>query len=160
MQYEKEVRRHKLSEFGIAWAVCTTVSTWTKCCLKIRRLNFNWIITSRWASVITFTVGWTSLLMGYCRSRLLRKQSFKNMYEMAQIFDYIHEVHSTSWWARCVRMEWILISKYAMVFDDWTTGTTHYLSVFVTFPRTKWSGYSSRLLTISSIGGEADSFLS
>ena len=50
----------------------------------------------------------------------------------------------------------ILPDKFALVFDGWTIGSTHFLAVFASFPAEKEIGYSMRLLTMSPMGEEED----
>ena len=48
----------------------------------------------------------------------------------------------------------LLPNKFAIVFDGWTAGTTHYLGVFSSFTAHNENGYSTRLLGFSPMGDE------
>lgn len=48
----------------------------------------------------------------------------------------------------------LLPQTFAIVFDGWTAGTTHYLGVFASFPQQDGTAYSTRLLGFSPIGDE------
>lgn len=48
----------------------------------------------------------------------------------------------------------LLPNKFAIVFDGWTAGTTHYLGVFASFTAHNENGYSTRLLGFSPMGDE------
>ena len=49
----------------------------------------------------------------------------------------------------------LLPEKIALVFDGWTSGTSHYLAVFASFPAPNKRGYEMRLLTMSPMGDES-----
>lgn len=48
----------------------------------------------------------------------------------------------------------LLPKKISLVFDGWTTGSTHYLAVFASYPAKTTNGYDVRLLTFSPMGDE------
>ena len=48
----------------------------------------------------------------------------------------------------------LLPKRMALIFDGWSTGSTHYLAVFASLSTENENGYSNRLLTLSPMGNE------
>ena len=40
----------------------------------------------------------------------------------------------------------LLSKSFAIVFDGWSSGTTHYICIFATFPASNSNGYEKKLL--------------
>lgn len=53
------------------------------------------------------------------------------------------------------RLSNILPEKFALVFDGWSAGQTHFVGIFASFPDSSENGYAARLLAFSPMGDES-----